>query len=240
MVAVLSWVAMPVFGGSFAVKDFDKAKEIAKSSNRYIFLNFSGTDWCSHCVRLEKDILKKSDFKNYAKDNLVCVMLDFPIKKLSAGRLPEKHKALIKQFKVRGYPTTFLISPAGDVMERLSSKGPVSAYVERLKAAVDSHRTKNAIALPVNSKSLVFKNAQLKQQQKSHVSTEFLKPLAKDDSREFRTWTSRKGSTIEAKAVEELRGRVVLEKKDKSALNIYIYDLSKADRDYITELKRRL
>ncbi len=37
--------------------DFKKASADAKTSDKYILLDFSGSDWCGWCQRLEKEVL---------------------------------------------------------------------------------------------------------------------------------------------------------------------------------------
>ncbi|MBL7115166.1 MAG: thioredoxin family protein, partial [Kiritimatiellae bacterium] len=65
-------------GASLWETDFEDASATAKASNRYIMLDFSGSDWCGWCVRLDNEVFSRKAFKNYAKDNLVCVLIDFP------------------------------------------------------------------------------------------------------------------------------------------------------------------
>ncbi len=43
-----------------------------------VLLDFTGSDWCPWCIRLDKEIFSTSEFKDYAKENLVLVELDFP------------------------------------------------------------------------------------------------------------------------------------------------------------------
>jgi protein disulfide-isomerase len=58
--------------------DYEEAKAQAKAENKFLLLDFTGSDWCGWCKRLDAEVFEKSDFKNYAKDNLVLVKLDFP------------------------------------------------------------------------------------------------------------------------------------------------------------------
>src|SRR4029077_18285699 len=61
--------------------DYNKAQEEAKANHKLLFLNFTGSDWCGWCIKLDKDIFSQPQFKNYAHDNLVLVELDFPRRK---------------------------------------------------------------------------------------------------------------------------------------------------------------
>jgi len=36
--------------------DFEKASSAAKASGKYMLLDFSGSDWCGWCIKLERDV----------------------------------------------------------------------------------------------------------------------------------------------------------------------------------------
>ncbi len=121
--------------------DFEKASEEAKESGKYILLDFSGSDWCGWCIKLEKEVFKKNDFKKYADDNLVCVLIDFPNKK----RLSKKEKAqnaeLAKRFGVRGYPTVIVLDSNGELAGRTGyQKGGPENYVSHLTEIISKHK----------------------------------------------------------------------------------------------------
>ena len=58
--------------------DFEKAKAEAAQSHKLVMLNFSGSDWCGNCIRMDKQIFESSAFEKYAEENLVLVKADFP------------------------------------------------------------------------------------------------------------------------------------------------------------------
>jgi len=60
------------------IKDFDKAKEIAKKENKPILIFFTGSDWCGLCKLLDKDFFESEKFKKIAKEKLVLYKADFP------------------------------------------------------------------------------------------------------------------------------------------------------------------
>ena len=124
--------------------DFEKAKAQAAASDKYMLLDFTGSDWCSWCIKLDKEVFDKEAFKTYAKDNLVCVKLDFPSKKKLDAKLQSQNEKLAKQFKVRGYPTVLILSPKGELVEKTGSqKGGPEKYVKHLKGIVEDHQKAN-------------------------------------------------------------------------------------------------
>ena len=69
-------------GSAFAAKgwqtDFEKAKQLAVKQGRPILVDFSGSDWCHWCIKLDKEVLSQKPFQEYAKQNLVLFLADFP------------------------------------------------------------------------------------------------------------------------------------------------------------------
>lgn len=115
--------------------DFEAAKKQAKEQNKPILINFTGTDWCGWCIKIEKEIFSKDEFKAYAKENLILMEVDFPEKKKQTDEVKAQNKKLDKEFKIEGYPTIFLIDAEG---KKLSEdigyrEGGAQAYVDHLK-----------------------------------------------------------------------------------------------------------
>ena len=85
--------------------DLSKCKEIAKEKKQKIILVFSGSDWCTPCIKLEKEIWNSKEFKSYAKDNFVLLKADFPRKK--KNKLPkeqqEKNNQLAEKYNKNGF-----------------------------------------------------------------------------------------------------------------------------------------
>jgi thioredoxin-related protein len=101
--------------------DFNKAKNEAQQSHRYILLNFSGSDWCGPCIRLHKEIFGSEEFQKYASENLVLVNADFP--RLKKNQLPKEqvkqNEALAEKYNNTGkFPYTVLLDENGKVIKQ--------------------------------------------------------------------------------------------------------------------------
>jgi len=121
------------------MSDWNAAKEKAAAEKKPILINFTGTDWCGWCIRLEKEVFSKKAFKDYATKNLVLMEVDFPRKKELPAEVQEQNKKLDKEFKIEGYPTIFLLDAEG---KKLSEdigyrEGGPEAYVKHLKELID-------------------------------------------------------------------------------------------------------
>jgi thioredoxin-related protein len=138
MTAVLALVAGLFVAGAQAgegwLTDFDKAKAQAKEQGRPILVDFSGSDWCGWCIKLDKEVFSQQEFKDFAKDNLVLLLLDFPRKKEMPAAEKAANEALSKTYKVRGFPTVLILDAEGQELGRTGYQpGGPKAYIEHLK-----------------------------------------------------------------------------------------------------------
>lgn len=139
LMSMVAFAAASIAGEAVWLHDFDAAKKQAKAEDKPIFINFTGSDWCGWCIRLEKEVFKKEAFQEYAAENLVLVEIDFPKKKEQSAELKAQNKALDKEFKIKGYPTLFLLDAEG---KKLSEdvgyrEGGAEAYVAHLKELLE-------------------------------------------------------------------------------------------------------
>ncbi len=58
--------------------DLRIAKERARQEKKAILLNFTGSDWCGWCKKLDAEVFSQKEFKDYAAKHLVLVEVDFP------------------------------------------------------------------------------------------------------------------------------------------------------------------
>jgi thioredoxin-related protein len=60
------------------ITDWNKAKEVAKKENKRILIILTGSEWCAPCKKMDKNVIEKSEFQKYAKQNLVLFLIDLP------------------------------------------------------------------------------------------------------------------------------------------------------------------
>jgi thioredoxin-related protein len=115
--------------------DLPKALERAKSENKIVLLDFTGSDWCVWCIKFDNDVLSQPAFAAYAKTNLVMVMLDFPQTKKQSEALKKNNDELQTKFKVDGFPTYVALKADGKEIGRqvgYLSGGP-EAFIAELE-----------------------------------------------------------------------------------------------------------
>jgi thioredoxin-related protein len=116
--------------------DFEKAKAQAKAENKKILLDFTGSDWCGWCKKLDAEVFSQQAWKDYAAKKLVLMEVDFP----RGFQLPEETKKqnekLAEKFKVQGYPTIMILSAAGTRRGELGYvPGGPEAFIKALEKA---------------------------------------------------------------------------------------------------------
>jgi len=119
--------------------NFEKALAQAKTEKKLILLDFTGSDWCGWCMKIDKEVFAKQDFKTFAKDNLVPVTLDFPNGKKLPKKTADQNAKLKSEFGVKGFPTLVLLDAEGKELNRWGGYSP--AFLEELKAKVAAAKT---------------------------------------------------------------------------------------------------
>lgn len=91
--------------------NYDEATKISRSTSKPMLLLFTGTDWCSWCMKLEEEALNTADFADLVADKFVFVKLDFPLNRKQIPEIINQNKQLKKQFAITGYPTVVILDP---------------------------------------------------------------------------------------------------------------------------------
>jgi protein disulfide-isomerase len=89
--------------------NYDEAVKVSRSSSKPMLLLFTGSDWCSWCIKLEKEVFNTPEFADAASDKFVFVKLDFPVNKPLSPEATALNKRLQKDFNVSGFPTVVLL-----------------------------------------------------------------------------------------------------------------------------------
>src|ERR1700753_3454461 len=85
----LCWLAIQLAGcasrngGSHGLSwlkstDIAAAEAKAKSEGKILFVDFEGSDWCSPCILMHREVYPTPAFVTSARSNLVLVDVDFP------------------------------------------------------------------------------------------------------------------------------------------------------------------
>jgi protein disulfide-isomerase len=118
--------------------DAAAAQTRAKAEKKLVMLDFTGSDWCGWCIKLNKEVFSTPEFATYAKANLVAVEVDFPQKKKLSDAQKKQNQALADKYKIEGYPTIIVLNSDGKKVGELGYQpgGPKAfiASLEKLKS----------------------------------------------------------------------------------------------------------
>lgn len=137
-IILLSFNASPI---QIWLTNFDQAKMHASKQNKKILLNFSGSDWCGNCIRLDKTLFQSEEFANFSKENLVLLRADFPAKK--KNQLSEEqvthNEALAEKYNKKGaFPTILVLDENGKVLGQMKQpQNEISDYINDLKQLIN-------------------------------------------------------------------------------------------------------
>ena len=115
--------------------DYKKAQQEAKAGNKFLLLDFTGSDWCGWCKKLDREVLLQPEFKDFARDNLVVVELDFPRGKPQTPELRKQNRELAQQYEIVGFPTIVVLNADGQKLWRYDGYFPdgPTAFIAQLQ-----------------------------------------------------------------------------------------------------------
>ena len=120
---------------SDSLTDYKKAQQEAKAGNKFLLLDFTGSDWCGWCKKFDREILLQPEFKDYARNNLVIVELDFPRAKPQTPELRKQNRELAQQYEIVGFPTIVVLNADGQKLWRYDGYFPdgPAAFIAQLQ-----------------------------------------------------------------------------------------------------------
>lgn len=114
--------------------DLPKALEKAKAEKKLVLVNFTGSDWCGWCIKLDREVFSKDEFAAYAEKSIVPVKIDFPRRVDQPAELKKANRSLQEKYEIRSFPTIVVLDAEGKETGRLGYRpGGPKAFVEALE-----------------------------------------------------------------------------------------------------------
>ena len=116
----------------------------AQTEGKLVLADFTGSDWCPHCVTLKKEIFNTPQFKSWARNNVALLELDYPKRSQLPAEIRQQNEMLKSRYQISSYPTVLLLDVQGNVKGKLiyrSGQSPenwVKMADMRFRAASDS------------------------------------------------------------------------------------------------------
>lgn len=95
-----------------------QARAEAKTGNKLVLMDFTGSDWCSPCKLMQKEVFGTPEFKEWAAKRASLLMLDYPQAYTPPADIVKQNEKLVEQYKIQGYPTVVFTDAAGKEVAR--------------------------------------------------------------------------------------------------------------------------
>ena len=118
--------------------DYDVALKRAAAENKLVLADFSGSDWCGWCKKLDKEVFDTEEFRKGATNEYVLLMVDTPQdQELLSEKAKIENPKLVEKYKVRGFPTVLVLDAKGGIVFQGGyEKGGPKKYLKMLKRGV--------------------------------------------------------------------------------------------------------
>ena len=127
--------AIPIETEGPWLEDYDEAVKVARAEGKDLFVDFTGSDWCGWCIRLDSEVFEHDEWLDAVRGDYVLVKLDFPRKQEIKDLVPnpERNEELKNKLGVTGFPTIMLLTADGDSFGRTGYKeGGPGPYLKHM------------------------------------------------------------------------------------------------------------
>lgn len=133
-------------GGEGWSSDFEAAKKQAADEKKSMLIDFTGSDWCGWCIKLNKEVFVHDAFKTGVKDKFVLVELDFPKDKSKITEaISAQNETLKTKYGVKGFPSILLTDEQGRPFAKTGYQaGGPEAYVQHLNELLTLREKRDA------------------------------------------------------------------------------------------------
>lgn len=205
--------------------DLELAAQRARVLDRPLLINFTGSDWCSWCMRLDQEVFSSPEFSRFADEHLVCVRLDYPRRSILTARVAAQNTRAAQRYRVDRFPTIILVGQTGEEIARTGYRpgGPVM-YRDHLLELLGVHPPP---AAPTATPAPTPAPAPAPEQPPS-AAVESANP-------DYRLWVAANGDAVEARLLKREGDTIhVVTRQGKTV----ILDLRKLDREDRTFVDR--
>ena len=130
----LTLISITASAESSWITDYKKAQEDAKAGKKLMLLEFTGSDWCGWCMKLDKEVFSTPEFQNYASRNLILVKVDFPRRRPQTEALKKQNEELAQKYGIQGFPTIIVLNGQGEKVGELGyMAGGPSPFLAKLE-----------------------------------------------------------------------------------------------------------
>lgn len=121
----------------------------AAEQKRDIFVDFTGTDWCTACIHLRTKIIESEAFEKAYGEKFVLVSVDFPRNPQLVAQIPDDEKRrrenLLTSYRIEGLPGVVLMDEKGMPYDIINGARRTPAdYMPLVEAALQKRADRDA------------------------------------------------------------------------------------------------
>jgi thioredoxin-related protein len=106
-----------VYSSEGWIQDLDTALKESAKTGKMVLADFTGSDWCGWCVKLDEEVFSQDEFKVWASKNVILCTIDSPQDRTGIGEEQfAKNQVYTQKYKVQGFPTILLLNKDGTVL----------------------------------------------------------------------------------------------------------------------------
>ncbi len=95
-------------------QSFEQAAVAAQATGRPILMDFTGSDWCGWCIRLDQEVFSSAEFKAWAQNRVVLLKVDLPRQTPQPPALRQHNENLRAKYQIDSYPTVLFVDALGN------------------------------------------------------------------------------------------------------------------------------
>ncbi len=134
---LLAMLVLPAGVASAAsgwTEDMKAALAQAQKEGKDILVDFTGSDWCGWCIKLDKEVFSQEPFVTEAPKGFVLVKLDFPRERKMSDATKKQNNIWKRKLDIQGFPTIYLLDSQGRPYAKTGyRRGGPEKYVAHLK-----------------------------------------------------------------------------------------------------------
>lgn len=139
--------------------DYDTAMAKAEETGRYVFVFFTGSNWCIYCMIINNRFFKKPEFIKLANEQFICLEVDFPRGEAAKGQSDELkafNQKLTRKHYIRSYPTIIITNKKGVAIGRTGYQKKMDAaqFVDHLSEMIDKNNVSKPKPYPAGDESV--------------------------------------------------------------------------------------
>ena len=119
--------------GELWTENAQEAMAQAAKEDKDLLVDFTGSDWCGWCVKLDQEVFSQPAFQAAARKHFVFLKLDFPHQRALSAETKKQNEEWQQKFQIEGFPTIILADAEGKQYGRTGYRpGGPAAYLKHL------------------------------------------------------------------------------------------------------------